>query len=343
MDCVVQIDEPITDDGRYHRLDVRLPELRNERIRIVRIKRIKISMKMEPENWLQKTGFESHTGFMHWATEGKTARFITITKHKKPDTEEEDQVDVMQLQIEGDNAKTEEIDMQGEINGTVKGTGELEVDLEGGGTWEGELGGGWEGGLGTSIIPGEVTQDLEEQATVKATIPEITIKEPERKGQMKWKMIPRETEDRGAYHYGDLYTEWQNTGGAEGRGDPIWTPQYKGVIGWAFLMKAPEEVRWGGINIEEWCETVFLEEFSLVEIPDRPWMRWCICKNIIQAGEPFHLVGRNLVLRTEEDLWVMLLMRSWGFHGTHLAQYEWRINEKRWFTQMSTQITANWY
>jgi hypothetical protein len=57
MDCVVQIDEVTRDDGRYHRLDINLPELTNEYIRTVRIKRIRVSMKMEPENWLQKTGF----------------------------------------------------------------------------------------------------------------------------------------------------------------------------------------------------------------------------------------------------------------------------------------------
>jgi hypothetical protein len=325
-------------------LDVNLPELTNEYIRTVRIKAIRISMKMEPENWFQKTGFENHTGFMHWATDGKTGRYITITKHKKPDTEEEDQVDVMQLQIEAENAKTEEAEVEGEVNGTVKGSGEIEVDLEGAGTWEGELGGAWEGGMSTSIIPGEIEQDLQEEATLKATIPEITIKQPERKGQMKWKMLPRETEDRGAYHWGDFYMEWQNDGGMEGRGDPIWTQQYKRAIGWAFLMKAPNEVRWTGIEYEEGCGTVFLEEFVDVGIPERPWMRWCISKNIIQPGKPLQLGGRNLVLKRGEDLWVMLFMRSWGFRGTGSSwQYEWRINQKRWFTQISTQITANWY
>jgi hypothetical protein len=306
----------------------------------VRIKRIKISMKMEPENWWQKTGFESQTGFMHWTTDGKTARYVTITKHKKPDTEEEDQVDVMQLQIDADNAKTEEVEIEGGMTGTVKGTGDLEVELEGAGPWEGELGGAWEGGLGTSIIPGEVVQDLEEEATVKATIPEITIKQQERKGELKWKMLPRETEDRGAYHWGDFHCEW-DYGGLEGRGDPIWSPQYKGTIGWAFLMKAPLEVRWSGIEYEEGWETVTWQDD--VDIRHRPWMRWCISKKIIEAGKPFQLGGRNLVLRSGESLWIMLFMRSWGFHGTHIPQYEWRINEKRWFTQISTQITANWY
>jgi hypothetical protein len=309
MECLLQIDESIEDDGKCHRLDVNLPELTNEYIRTVRIKKIKISLKMEPENWFQKTGFEAHTGFMHWETQGKTARYGTITKHKKPDTEEEDQVDVMQLQIDAENAKTEEVDIQGDMNGTVKGTGDLEVDLEGAGTWEGELGGAWEGGFSTSIIPGEVVQDLEEEATLKATIPEITIKQPERKGQLKWRMLPRETEDRGAYHRGGFHSEWQNQGGMEGRGDPIWSPQYKGTIGWAYLMKAPQEVRRSAIQYEEGWQIV--EWIDDVDIPDRPWLRWCINKKIIQPGKSVQLYGRNLVMNRGEDLWIMLFMRSW--------------------------------
>jgi hypothetical protein len=213
----MQIDEPTADDGRYQRLDINLPELTNEYIRTVRIKRIRVSMKMEPENWLQKTGFENHTGQVVMATEGKTDRYITITKQKKPDTEEEDQMDVMNLKIDAEDAKTEETELTGEVNGTVKGSGDVEVEMEGAGDWAGELAGEWSGGVGTGIVLGEVIQDLEEEATVKATIPEITIKQPERKGQLKWKMLPRETEDRGARHFGDFYMEWMMQGGMEGR------------------------------------------------------------------------------------------------------------------------------
>jgi hypothetical protein len=129
--------------------------------------------------------------------------------------------------------------------------------------------------------------------------------------------------------------------GGEGRGVSIWSPQLKGMIGWALLMKAPQEVRYGGIEYEEGWETVTIQ-FD-VGIPDRPWTRWCIYKKIIQPGKNLQLGGRNLVLMRGEDLWVMLFMRSWGFHGTNIPQYEWRINQKRWFTQISTQIRANWY
>jgi hypothetical protein len=39
--------------------------------------------------------------------------------------------------------------------------------------------------------------NLDQEGTTRTHVPEITIKEPKKAGKIKWKMIPRETEDRG--------------------------------------------------------------------------------------------------------------------------------------------------
>jgi hypothetical protein len=41
------------------------------------------------------------------------------------------------------------------------------------------------------------------------TMPEITIKDPERTGTARWKMIDRETQDRGTWIKQDMVREWQ--------------------------------------------------------------------------------------------------------------------------------------
>jgi hypothetical protein len=282
---------------------------------------------MQPENWLQETGFDSRTGQIAVHMQRKTDRYVTITKHKKPESEKQDQVDIFDVQIDHAEAKTKQVELQGEREGTVKGTGTLEVE--------------WTGGTGTSIIPGDIDNNLEEQGTTKTTVPEITISEPERKGKVKWKMIARETEDRGAWTRGEYFMQWSpGEGGQEGRGVPIWSSQAKGSIGWAYLMKCPEQVFWTRLTQQD---VDYIQIEDRMELHETSWMRWALDKKIVLAGRNLTLKGRRLPIRNSEIPWVMIVMRSWGFRGTSsMWDWEWRINHKKWFTQIASHIIANW-
>jgi hypothetical protein len=61
-DAVFEIEESAGEDGNPHRIDVFLPEITDETKPIARIKQLNIQLSMQPENWLQETGFDSRTG-----------------------------------------------------------------------------------------------------------------------------------------------------------------------------------------------------------------------------------------------------------------------------------------
>jgi hypothetical protein len=44
---------------------------------------MQIDLRMEPENWWQKTGMDEWRGQIFVMEEGKTARYITITRDMK--------------------------------------------------------------------------------------------------------------------------------------------------------------------------------------------------------------------------------------------------------------------
>jgi hypothetical protein len=77
-------------------------------------------------------------------------------------------------------------------------------------------------------------------------MPEITIKDPERKGKMKWKMIDRETKDTGVWTRQDIALSWQQAKQPKeprlGGLPTIYRKQHPGQLGWAFLMKRPRAV-----------------------------------------------------------------------------------------------------
>jgi hypothetical protein len=51
--------------------------------------------------------------------------------------------------------------------------------------------------MGTAVLPANMALNLEQEGITETTIPEITIKQWNRKHKMKWKMLRRETEDGG--------------------------------------------------------------------------------------------------------------------------------------------------
>jgi hypothetical protein len=138
------------------------------------------------------------------------------------------------VDIEAVEAGTAEIQAHRAVSGTVKGTGELELDIDGGGRWGGELEGELSAGLGTAVVPATMDLNLEEEETMKRQIPEITVKEPSKKGKIKWKMLRRETEDRGGINRGNSA---HNGIREEGRYGLVSGQQHRGSIGWAYLMK----------------------------------------------------------------------------------------------------------
>jgi hypothetical protein len=187
------------------------------------IARIEVNIRIQPENWDRKTGFGHRTGQRDMKTKQKTARFVTITKHQKPDTEEADQVDEFVMEIDEAEAKTVEIEARADVTGNVKGTGDLELDVEAGGEWAGAAAGEWSGGIGTAVLPGEMDIDRQQDATTKTQIPQIAIKEPKKAGKTKWKMIPRETGDSGARQKEEFFMQWNpGSGGHEDRAGVIY-------------------------------------------------------------------------------------------------------------------------
>jgi hypothetical protein len=118
-----EISEDILEDGCARRINVMLLKLTETTRPMARIKSIRIDLRMEPEDWRQKRGDEYWTGQTLGFPEGKTPRYILITKHQDTKEEEEDLGDEFKLGIEAADAKTVGIPANGEVSGSLKGTG----------------------------------------------------------------------------------------------------------------------------------------------------------------------------------------------------------------------------
>jgi hypothetical protein len=79
-----------------------------------------------------------------------------------------------------------------------------------------------------------------------ATIPEITIKDPERTGTAKWKMIDRETKDSGTWTKQDVAMAWREGRKPKepriGEEPTISRRQQTGQLAWCYLVKCPKAV-----------------------------------------------------------------------------------------------------
>jgi hypothetical protein len=95
-------------------------------------------------------------------------------------------------------------------------------------------------------------------------------------------------------------------GGTVDRGVPIFSPQAKGSIEWAFLMKCTEDIFWT-IGAQQNGDYIHIED--RIERHETKWMRWALDKKIISPGTNLKLTGRRLVIRDDEILWVMIFMR----------------------------------
>jgi hypothetical protein len=130
--------------GEKLRSDVFMEEIQPEDRPDGRIKRITIKLKMEGYDWIEKTGHEIFRGTSFGETEAnEEARFITHTKHNKPE-EEEDQVDTWDIRYFFTVTTTgtlEATTMRASLSGTTAVTqfpGSILAALEwgGGGAWE---------------------------------------------------------------------------------------------------------------------------------------------------------------------------------------------------------------
>jgi hypothetical protein len=329
-----------------------------------RVKRVTAKLRLQQYDWYQKTGHEVFKGTCDGEFDAKEPiRFTTSTKHKNPEEEEEeDQVDTWNIHIEPAEPKTvpttgtlEATNIEGSLGGTINGAmvGELMglVEWGGGGAWEGVAAGSFQGG-GAGVVEGvqaiEYTHDMGSITTSETTqpgtidIPEITVKDPERIGTAKWKMIDRETKDTGMYGKNDIVLEWREA--VEPKepglgGEPtIFARQHAGQIGWAFLMKCPWAV-YNALNTEEqledypWGDDIWLAM--------QKWQRWVLSSAIIVDDKEITLSGVNFGLRKNEVLFVMLTMRSWGIEP--LTEGAIRIVKRRWFGQIRTEALINWY
>jgi hypothetical protein len=173
-------------------------------------------------------------------------------------------------------------------------------------------------------------------------IPEITVKDPERTGTAKWKMIDRETKDTGMTGKNDIILEWEEAREPKEPGlggEPtVFAKQHTGQIGWAFLIKCPWAV-YNGLDAEEdledwtWGDDIWL-------VTER-WQRWVLSSAIIVNDKEITLSGGQFTLRKNEVLFIMLTMRSWGMEP--LTQGAIRIIQRKWFGQIRTEALINWY
>jgi hypothetical protein len=355
----------INDEGPYGRklkTDISLEEIQPENKPNARIKAVTVKILLTKEDWYQKTGHEIFKGTCDGVFESKEPiRFTTSTKHKNPEEEEEeDQVDVFNINIEPAEPKTEETEMPIEdsalnanMNGTTEGAHvsmiELEPILATAGSWQGVAAGAYEGGITGSLIGAQVEMyNLVTAGPVTGTIdnptvviPEITIKDPERKGKMKWKMIDRETKDTGMTGQNDIWVQWVEAKEPKEVGlgeEPLqYVPHMAGMIGTIYLIKCPIAV-YHGLQIEE--DGIGVEWGEDFETHQRRWSRWVLDAEPIELGKTIRLKGRQFGLRTNEILFTRMTMQSWGM--TSLTGGV--VNRKRiWFGQTRVEAYINWY
>jgi hypothetical protein len=271
--------ETESDQGQKVRSDVFLDELQPRDRPDGRIKRVTVKLRFQTYDWYQKTGQDMWKGSCDGdITSKEPIRFTTSTKHKNPEEEEEeDQVDTWNIHIEPAEPKTVPTtgsipshrfdgNLKGELDGAHVGELYGASEFFGAGAWEGGgIGveaGSWQGGggapmEGVCVFESAFPVDLAVsgfQATAQVQIPEITIKDPERNGTAKWKMIDRETKDTGMNTANQIVLEWKETMEPQQPGlggDPtVYRRQHTGQIGWAYLIKCPWAV-YNGLNADQ--------------------------------------------------------------------------------------------
>jgi hypothetical protein len=361
--------ETESEQGQRERSDVFLDELQPRDRPDGRIKRVTVKLRFQAYDWYQKTGQDMWKGTCDGdITSKEPIRFTTSTKHKNPEEEEEeDQVDTWKIHIEPAEPKTvpttgtlEATVIEGQLGGVIEGA--MIGELMGIGEWGGA--GAWEGGGigveagsfqggGAAAIEGvqaiEYTHDMGQITTTETTkpgtidIPEITVKDPERTGTAKWKMIDRETKDTGMNIENDIVLEWKETmepkqpglGGAP----TAYRRQHTGQIGWAYLIKCPWAV-YDGLNADQELEE-YIWGSGDIWLAMEKWQRWVLSSGIIVNDKEITLRGTQFGLRKNEVLFVMLIMRSWGMEP--LTYDGMRISKRTWFGQIRTEALINWY
>jgi hypothetical protein len=244
--------------------------------------------------------------------------------------------------------------IDGTLDGTTSGAmiGELMglAEWGGAGAWEGGgIGveaGSFQGG-GAAVIEGvqaiEYTHDLGQVRTSPRrkpgviNRPEITVKDPERIGMAKWKMIDRESQDRGTWIKQDLVRDWQEAKDPREPklgGEPLeFVPHIEGQIGAISLIKCLRAV-YRNLIIEEEMDDV--DWGDGLQLNRQRWGRWVLDTKAIRRGAEITLRGRQFGLRRNEIVFLMLTMRSWGM--TSLTGGS--VNRTGlWFRQLRTEAT----
>jgi hypothetical protein len=151
----------------------------------------------------------------------------------------------------------------------------------------------------------------------------------------------RETKDTETWTRQDMVLEWQEAkrpkGVGEGEMPTVYRKQHSGQLGWAFLIKCPRAVYTGlPVNDE-------LEDYPWggdIWLAMDKWQRWVRDWAIIITNKEITLTGNRFGLRTNEMLFVMLAMRSWGFESLNQGE---AVEKRTWFAQMRAEALINWY
>jgi hypothetical protein len=254
------------DDGEYRnklRSDMFRDEMQPENKPNGRIKRITVRLKMEAEDWYQETGHEIFIGTASgYCTAKEERRFVTSTKHNQPEEEEQDQIDTWQIRMDAVEPKKGQTHMDiqvGAINSNMNGspggaqisTIELEPRLGTPRNWQGVAVRASEWAITGSLIGAQVEVSGRAAAgpitrtmyNGPATISEITIKDPQRTGTAKWKVIDREAQESGIWIRQDIPMAWREGSEPKQPGleekPTICKRQQTGPFPWANFMKCP--------------------------------------------------------------------------------------------------------
>jgi hypothetical protein len=285
--------------------------------------------------------------------------------HDNRPEEEEDQIDTWEKKIEPAEPKTVPttatvpgLAIDATVGGTVTGAnrGEIEgvAEFEAARAYEGEgivvEAGTWQGGAGgrieaVAVFEYELSMNGRIDGSIKSstmTIPEITIKDPERNGTAKWKMIDRETEDTGMWNREDMVLEWKEAPEPKEPGlggEPTcFRRQHTGQRAWADLIKCPRAVYRNRQIDDELDNWTWGDPRNM---PRQKWGRWIRDPKIVTTGKSVLVTRQKFGLRRNEIPFVMLTMRRWRFIPlTENAIY---IRKRMWFGQLRTETFINWY
>jgi hypothetical protein len=165
----------------------------------------------------------------------------------------------------------------------------------------------------------EYTRDMGSITTSATTqpgiidIPEITVKDPARIGTAKWKIIDRETQNRGTWIKQDLVLEWQEAKEPKEPGlgeEPLkYVSHISGQIGTAYLIKCQLAV-YRGLEIRDDLEQ--LQWGEDMDLQEQRWNRWMRDAQPMQRGPAICLAAHKFGLRRNEILFIRMTMRSWA-------------------------------